>query len=73
MHVPKYFRSVALQLYQKRGSGTGVFLLVFQKFSEYFFLEHLRAAASVSFLLLFNDKINPLSLVIQLEADVKCN
>ena len=78
MHVPKYFllinlQSVALQLYQKRGSGTGVFLLVFQKSSEYFFLEHLRAAASVSFLLLFNDKINPLSLVIQLEADVKCN
>ena len=46
MHVPKYFllinlQSVALQLYQKRGSGTGVFLLISQKFSEYFFLEHL--------------------------------
>ena len=41
MHVPKYFllinlQSVALQLYQKRGSGTGV--------------------------LMFNNKINPLSL-----------
>ena len=31
-------------------------------FSEYFFLEHLWAAASVSFLLMFNNKINPLSL-----------